>query len=102
MTEYIVVKDTSIATSSASSIRTQFIYEISSQASWDASLSFELPATCAMISDNYPNIQLWFNGVMQEYGVHYTLAANRTTVSWIDSVKNLFEGEKLEVWFLPS
>ena len=102
MTEYIVVKDTSISVSSGSSIRTQFIFEVPAQATWDASPSFELPSTCAMISDNYPNIQLWFNGVMQEYGVHYTLAANRTTVSWIDPVKNLFEGEKLEVWFLPS
>lgn len=103
MTEYIVVKDTSISVSSSSaSIRTQFIFEIPAQATWDASMTFELPTTCAMISDDYPNIQLWFNGVMQEYGVHYSLAENRTTVSWIDPVKNLFTGEKLEVWYVPS
>lgn len=102
MTEYIVVKDTSVSVlqQGGTPVRDQYIFTVPKQAEWDAHPYFDLPSYVRQDDNGLADLQLFFNGILQQENGSFTVNNSRTII-WTDQATPLYEGETLVVWYRP-
>lgn len=103
MTEYIVVKDTSVSVlqQGSASTKDQYIFTVPDQATWDSHPHFDLPAHVRRDDNDLADLQLFFNGILQRENDSFTVSSNNKTITWSDQATPLYEGESLVVWYQP-